>query len=602
MIPIGNRKNVKQFGQGAYAPQDTRENLMKNIRLATIAKVVIPLFVVCAIVIFIVLSYYQSAMQEENEFLNAIIEGFGVTLAPHVVDRLEHVQSHSAALYLILTIVITLFVVVALTTLVIFSYKLAPLRKLAKTAAKLSTGEIKNKDVPNDELGELTMELAGNMRSASEHLLLLEDALEKAKIASKAKGDFLANMSHEIRTPMNAIIGMTNIGKNAQTMEKKDYALEKISDASNHLLGIITDILDMSKIEADKLELHPEVFALEEMVKNVIDIITLRVAEKNQKLSVNIDENIPARLYADDHRLAQVLTNLLSNAVKFTPEHGSIALSAKLLEEENGVCRIRFDVKDTGIGISEHQKASLFEAFEQAESSTTRNYGGTGLGLSIAKSIVERMGGKISVYSDIDEGSTFTFTIFAEKPEVDPETGGIQARPGAKNENTQFPAAAEVEDESENKVDAEDDGEDAAIDGCFRGYSILLAEDVELNREIVISLLEPTEAQIDCAENGAEAVRMFRQAPEKYNAIFMDIQMPVQDGISATEEIRAMDAENAKTIPIIAMTANVFKDDIENCKQAGMNDHVGKPYDFDKVMDLLRKYLYRQTPAHRQDK
>jgi len=365
---------------------------------------------------------------------------------------------------------------------------------------------------------------------------------------------------------MNAIIGMTNIAKSTHNVERKDYALDKIEDASNHLLGVINNILDMSKIEADKLELNPVAFDFENMIDKVIDIINFRVVEKCQTLTLDIDKNIPRVLICDDQRLAQIIANLLSNAVKFTPEYGAISLCVKLSQQENGICEIQFDIADTGVGISKEQLAGLFKPFQQAESSTTRKYGGTGLGLAITKRIVELMEGSISVSSAPGEGSTFTFNIRVEMPD-----------------DKTMSELSESSDNKENEVTGQSDQ--------YAGYSMLLVEDVDINQEIVMALLEPTLLKIDCAQNGAEAVRIFKEAPEAYNIIFMDVQMPVMDGFEATRLIRLLNAPNAKTIPIIAMTANVFKEDVENCLKAGMNGHIGKPVDFKTVLQILRQYL-----------
>jgi signal transduction histidine kinase/AmiR/NasT family two-component response regulator len=414
----------------------------------------------------------------------------------------------------------------------------------------------------------------------------LQNALQNATAASKAKGEFLSNMSHEMRTPLNAIIGMTAIGRNAKDLERKDYALRKIEDASNHLLGVINDVLDMSIIEANKLELSPVECNFEKMVQKVTTVINFHIDEKQQRLEINIDKEIPQTLIADDQRMAQVITNLLSNAVKFTPKKGLITLDARLIAEKNGLCTIQVSVSDTGIGISEEQQKRLFSSFQQAESSTTRKYGGTGLGLAISKSIVEMMGGKIWIESEAGKGSTFTFTILAARI-VEKSSGEFGGAEGLKEETT------------------------SDIEGLFAGNRILLVEDMEINREIVIAQLEPAQLEIECAENGAQAVRMFRENPNRYKLIFMDIQMPEMDGYEATRRIRALEAENAdnvksyegesdnensrKRIPIIAMTANVFKEDIERCLNAGMDDHIGKPVDFDKVMEKLKNYLVKTS-------
>jgi signal transduction histidine kinase/CheY-like chemotaxis protein len=397
-----------------------------------------------------------------------------------------------------------------------------------------------------------------------------EDERIRAEAASQAKSDFLSNMSHEMRTPMNAIIGMTAIAKTASDLNKKDECLGKIEAASSHLLGVINDILDMSKIEANKLELNLSEFNFENMVNTIVNIISFRVEEKHQNFSVSIDSRIPLRIIGDDQRLSQAISNLLSNAIKFTPEYGSVKLEASLLNVEDGFSTIQIKVADTGIGINEEQQARLFSSFQQAESSTSRKFGGTGLGLAISKRIVEMMGGRIGVESTPGKGTVFFFTIRVKAVE--------EQKP---------PAAGSVQADAET-----DTAEGGALpDGAFRGYRVLLAEDVEINREIVISLLEPTLLTIDCAENGVEAVELYQKDPGSWDMIFMDVQMPEMDGYETTRRIRALDTPKAKTVPIVAMTANVFREDIEKCLAAGMNDHVGKPIDLGEVLDKLRKYL-----------
>jgi len=404
----------------------------------------------------------------------------------------------------------------------------------------------------------------------------LLDLKIKADAANRAKSDFLANMSHEIRTPMNAITGMTAIAKSETDTEKINYALEKIEDASDHLLGVINDILDMSKIEADKLELSPVTFCFEDMLQKVVNIINFKIIEKKQKFNMRIDDNIPRYLVCDDQRLAQVITNILGNAIKFTPEKGSINLKAFLLREENGLCTIQFEITDTGIGISEEQQTKLFTSFGQAESGTMRKFGGTGLGLVISKRIVEMMGGVIWINSELDKGSVFSFTILARESDGEDIDA---AETNREYYDSDLPEAAQMADRP-----AADD---------FSDYCALLVEDVDINREIVISLLESTSLKIECAENGLKAFQMFSENPERYDLILMDVQMPELDGYKATQLIRALDTPEARAIPIIAMTANVFREDIRKCIEAGMDDHVGKPLDFEVVLDKLRKYLTR---------
>jgi len=396
-------------------------------------------------------------------------------------------------------------------------------------------------------------------------------ALDQALAASRAKGNFLSNMSHEMRTPMNAIIGMTIIGKAAQTLERKDYAFQKIDDASKHLLGVINDVLDMSKIEANKLELSIAEFSFESMLQKVVTVINFRLNERRQRLFIHIDKNIPPSLIGDDQRLSQVITNLLSNAVKFTPEEGSIHLEASLASEEGGVCRLLVSVTDTGIGISDEQKKRLFHIFEQAEAGTSRKYGGTGLGLAISRRIVKMMDGRIWVDSKPGEGSRFSFTVALKRGEK---------HSGAET----FPACFGSEG-----VETKEESSGSCAD--FASRSILLAEDLEINREIVRALLEPMRLNVCCAENGVQALRMFAEDPGKYSLILMDMQMPEMDGVEATQRIRGLNLPRAKEIPIVAMTANVFREDVERCLGAGMNAHIGKPIDIDEMTTLLGKYI-----------
>ena len=412
---------------------------------------------------------------------------------------------------------------------------------------------------------------------ANYNLARLEEACEQAKVASKAKGDFLSNMSHEMRTPLNAIIGMTAIGKKAENIEAKNHTLNRISDASTHLLGVINDVLDMAKIEAGKLELLPMEFNFEKMLEKVIAVVNFRAEEKNQHITVIVDSNIPRCIIGDEHRLAQVITNLMSNAVKFTPEGGDICLEATLAGESAGTaipggsCELCIEVRDNGIGISEEQQKRVFLDFEQAENGTSRKYGGTGLGLVISKSIVELMGGRIWLESELGKGTRFYFTMKAQR----------------LNE------CSHIDDSS---------SDDTIIAGIFEGKKMLVAEDIEINREIILMLLEETGITIDCAENGREALDMITASPGKYDIVLMDVQMPEMDGLEATRQIRVKEAELTASpvsvsggVPIIAMTANVFKEDVEMCLKAGMNSHLGKPLEIEQVLKVMRSYLIPQA-------
>jgi signal transduction histidine kinase len=432
----------------------------------------------------------------------------------------------------------------------------------------LLTRYVKERDTVALKLRDLAGDLENRVEARTRDLLLAREAAEAANVAKSA---FLSNMSHEILTPMNAIIGMTGIGKNAAEAERKDYCLDKIDEASKHLLGVINDVLDMSKIEAGKLEISYSECDLGKLLRRVSDVFDFRIEEKRIAFSVSAEDGVPEIIVSDEQRLAQVIANFLSNAVKFTPDAGSISLSVRLADEDaEGNCRLVFTVADTGIGISEENRERLFRLFEQADGSISRKYGGTGLGLAISKRIIEMLGGEVRVESEVGKGSRFIFDIVAKRgTRAASEPAELRDAPG-----------------SAANAPAENAGADV-----FTGRRILVAEDIDVNREIVAALLADTGLAIDMAENGVEAVRAFADDPARYDLIFMDIHMPEMDGFSAARAIRAMDAPRAKSIPIVAMTANVFREDIERCLEAGMNAHIGKPIDLGDMLDKLRAYL-----------
>jgi signal transduction histidine kinase/ActR/RegA family two-component response regulator len=386
----------------------------------------------------------------------------------------------------------------------------------------------------------------------------LEVQTAAAQVASRAKGEFLARMSHEIRTPLNAIIGMTSIARRAETVEKKDASLDKIAAASSHLLGILNDVLDMSKIESGKFAIVHDSFALRPAMEEVKNIILQRCEEKHIQFEADFSGLADACVLGDKLRLKQVLINLLGNAVKFTPDQGSITFRANPLGGDDKQIRVRFQVSDTGIGMTPDQIAKLFTIFEQADQSISVRFGGTGLGLAISQNLVKLMGGLITVESSFGKGSAFEFTLDMEI-----------AEPAADTPSPDSGAARDIS-----------------------GRRILLAEDIEINRTILLELLGDAKLKIDEARDGREALEKFAASPVAYyDLIFMDIQMPNMDGHEATRRIRALPREDAQSVPIIAMTANAYREDIDLALAAGMNGHLAKPIDIDQVMKVLNTWL-----------
>ncbi len=396
--------------------------------------------------------------------------------------------------------------------------------------------------------------------------LALEQAVSDANRANQHKGEFLARMSHEIRTPMNAIIGLANIvqrklggtvAEKPEITEVKDH-VRQIEVSSQHLLGLLNDILDLSKIEAGKIELSQEAMELPKLSATVASIIKPRCDEKNIAFETNFEAFTPATLMGDPLRLRQVLINLLGNAVKFTPELGSIYFSVARRERKDGMALIEFAVRDTGIGISEETLKTIFQPFEQADRSISKQYGGTGLGLSISHHIVQLFGGEIQVTSQLGKGSEFRFSIWLR----------------------------ELEESDGPTLEALD------VTGKFGGRRALVVDDVEINRMIVNSLLESTGMASDEAADGDEAVEKFAGSlPGTYDVIFMDIQMPKMDGYEAALAIRALNHSDAKTVPIVALTANAFKEDIDKALENGMNAHITKPVDMDRLAEVLVRFV-----------
>ncbi len=408
-----------------------------------------------------------------------------------------------------------------------------------------------------DEAGQI-LYFEGRLIDITEKKRIEEFKLAKelAERADRAKSEFLANMSHEIRTPMNAIVGFAGLAlKQDLPVKVRDY-LSKIDNSSQSLLGLINDILDFSKMEAGRLTFETIPFDLRDILKKISDMFSFKAAQKGVELMISVDENVPCALVGDPLRLEQILVNFAGNAIKFT-DTGYIALRAGVLIKEETSCTLQFTCSDTGVGMTGGQLARLFSAFSQADSSITRKYGGTGLGLAISKRLVEMMHGEITVQSEVDKGSVFTFTVEL----------ALQ-QDGKRYDDKPVPSPLTVEKN-------------------LAGAKILLVEDNLINQQLACELLSGMGLSVDIAQNGQEALDAVKEA--SYDAVVMDVQMPVMSGYEAARLIR-QDAR-MKKLPIIAMTAYAMSGAREKCLEAGMNDYISKPIHPDELKTALARWI-----------
>ena len=453
------------------------------------------------------------------------------------------------------TVFLIVFYILALAVAIYLSRRMMRHIDTIINGVKNMRGDLKTRIINvGGELGDVANSI-NQMAEDIEISVKEREDLVKSEAANAAQREFLSRMSHELRTPMNGVLGMARIALKAESWEKSLEGIRKIQSSATLLLGIINDILDFSKIEAKKMNLEDIPFSLYKVIDDIHALILPKTIEKNLEFKIKMEEYVPEVLIGDNVKISQILLNLIGNAVKFTHE-GSISLTIDSKESEDGTVRLECSIADTGIGMNEDQLGKLFKPFSQGDSSVMREYGGTGLGLSITKALIELMGGTIWVVSNLGKGSVFSFIIYLK-----PYTGE---------------APVLSEDILEDNTD------------IFLGKYALLAEDIDINQEIAVAILEELGFEVDVAENGAMAVEAYKN--KNYDIVFMDIRMPVMDGLTATRIIRDLERESGEGLhtPIVAMTANAMLDDRIASKEAGMDGHVSKPINIDEIVETLR--------------